>query len=59
MAEALQRHRKRIFAVLGVACSVLVLAVIHSEVGLDRMAYGIPELIDSPRAHSGSPPRSQ
>jgi hypothetical protein len=35
---ALQRHRKRMFAFLGVACSVLVLAMINSQAVLVDLA---------------------
>ena len=61
IAGTLQRHRKRTFALVGVACSVLVLAVIHSEVGLERLAFGILEgIINPPEVHHiGSPPGSE
>src|SRR5215203_2258243 len=61
IAGALQRHRKRTFALVGVACNVLVLAVIHAYVGLERLAFGIPELIINPPEvhHSGSSPGSE
>jgi hypothetical protein len=38
IAGALQRHHRRMFAFLGVACSVLVLAVINSQAGLVDLA---------------------
>ena len=45
----LQRHRKRTFALVGVVCSVLVLAWINSDVGgLQRLAFGILEQIIDP-----------
>ena len=38
IAGALQRQRNRMFAFLGVACGVLVLALIDSQVGLVDLA---------------------
>lgn len=55
IAGVIQGQRKRTFALVGLACSVLVLAVIHSGVGLGRLAIGIPELMDPPKVHSVSP----
>ncbi|CAN5689160.1 MAG: hypothetical protein H0U91_14900 [Rubrobacter sp.] len=40
VAGALQRRRKRTFALLGVTCSVIVLAAIHAQVGLADLASG-------------------
>ena len=39
LAGALQRRRKRMLALLGVACSVLFLVVIHDQAGLGRLVY--------------------
>ncbi len=57
IAGALQRHRKRLFAFLGVACSVLVLAVIHSQVGLVDLASLIAAFLTEPqpKVHVVSP----
>ncbi len=38
IAGAFQRHRKRLFGFLGVACSILVLAVINSQLGFVDLA---------------------
>jgi hypothetical protein len=49
VAGTLQRQRKRTLALVGVVCSVLVLAWINSEVGgLGRLAFGILEQITNP-----------
>ncbi len=39
LAGALQRRHKRTFALLGVACSVLVLVAIHDQAGLGRLVH--------------------
>ncbi len=59
IAGAIQRRRRRTFALVGVACSILVLAAIHAQVGLDRLAFGIPELVNPPEVHSVSPPGNE
>jgi hypothetical protein len=56
IAGTLQRHRKRIFAFLGVACSILVLATIHAWVGLVDLASLATGLLEPhPKAHVVSP----
>jgi hypothetical protein len=53
---ALQRHRKRLFAFLGVACSVLVLAVINDQVGFVDLAKFIAGFMEGPpKVHVVSP----
>jgi hypothetical protein len=49
IAGALQRHRKGMFAFLCVACSVLVLAVIDSHVGLVDLAKFIAAFFTEPQ----------
>lgn len=49
VAGALQRRCKRTFAVFGVARSVLVLAVIHAQVGLGDLASGAVAFFTEPR----------
>ncbi len=49
IAGALQRHRKRLFAVVGVAGSVLVLAVINSQVGLADLASHVAAAFTEPQ----------
>jgi hypothetical protein len=49
IAGALQRQRRKLFAFLGVACSVLVLAVIHSQVGLGHLASLIVAVFTEPQ----------
>jgi hypothetical protein len=53
LAGVLQRNRERVFAFVGVACSLLVLAAIHSRVGLvdlaSLVAAGLTE--DQPKVH--------
>ncbi len=57
VAGTLQRHRKRTFALVGVACSVLVVVWLNSEVELGRLILGLPELFDPPEIHySKTPP---
>jgi hypothetical protein len=57
LAGTLQRRRKRTFALVGAACSVLVLVWLNAEVELGRLVLGIPELFDPPEIHhSKSPP---
>ena len=41
IAGVLQRHRKRMFAFLGIACSILVVAVLNSQVDLVDLASRI------------------
>jgi hypothetical protein len=57
LAGVLQRNRERVFAFVGVACSLLVLAAIHSQVGLvdlaSLVAAGLTE--DQPKVHIVSP----
>jgi hypothetical protein len=48
IAGALQRRRKWTFAFVGVACAVLVLAVIHVMVGLGDLASGVVALFTEP-----------
>jgi hypothetical protein len=49
IAGALQWHRKGMFAFLCVACSVLVLAVIDSQVGLVDLAKFIAAFFTEPQ----------
>ncbi len=56
IAGALQRRRKRLFGILGVACSVLVLAVINAQVGYVDLAKLIAGFVEGPpEVHSVSP----
>jgi hypothetical protein len=57
IAGALQRHRRKMFAFLGVACSVLVLAMINSQVGLVDLAKFIAAFFmeSQPKVHVVSP----
>jgi hypothetical protein len=56
MAGALQRHRKRLFGFLGVACSVLVVAVIIDQVGFVDLAKFIAGFMEGPpKVHGASP----
>jgi len=48
IAGAMQRRRKKLFALLGVACSVIVLAVINSQVGLVDLASGVATMLTEP-----------
>ncbi len=59
IAGALQRRRKRAFALLGLACSILVLVAIYANVGLGRVVFVIPELVNPPEVHSVSPPGNE
>jgi hypothetical protein len=56
IAGTLQRHRKRMFALAGVARSVLVLTWVNSEVELGHFILGIPELFDPPEIHHSKAP---
>jgi hypothetical protein len=57
IAGALQRQRKRLFAFLGAACAVLVLAVINSQVGLVDLArfFAAFFMEDQPKVYGVSP----
>jgi hypothetical protein len=56
IAGALQRHRRRMFGFLGVACSVLVLAVINDQVGFVDLARLIAGFMEGPpKVHVVSP----
>ncbi len=53
---ALQRQRKRLFAFLGVACSIFVLALINTQVELVDLASGIAAMTEpQPKIHYVSP----
>jgi hypothetical protein len=56
IAGMLQRRHKRSLAFFGVACSVLVLVVINSHVGLARIASMVVTLTEpQPKVHVVSP----
>ena len=53
---ALERHLKRMFAFLGVACSVLVLVMINSQAGLVDLAKLFAAFTEPhPKVHGLSP----
>jgi hypothetical protein len=52
IAGVLQRRHKRLFAVLGVGCSILVLVVILSQIGLANFATRVVGLTEpQPKVH--------
>jgi hypothetical protein len=56
VAGVFQRQRKRLFALLGVACSIFVLALINTQVELVDLASGIAAMTEpQPKIHYVSP----
>ena len=56
IAGMLQRRCKRVFAFLGMACSILVLAVINAQIGLVDLASLVTGLLEpQPKVHVVSP----
>jgi hypothetical protein len=56
IAGAFQRRRKRLFATLGVACSMLVLVYINSQVGFANVASFVAGMTEpQPKVHVVSP----
>ena len=52
IAGVLQRRHRRLFAFLGVGCSILVLALIFSQIGLANLAHFVVGLTEpQPEVH--------
>ena len=55
LAGAFQRQRKRLFALLGMACSIFILAMINDHVGFTDIASLIRGMFETqPVVHSVS-----
>ena len=57
VAGLLQRRRKRLLALLGVACSLLLFAALHAQVELGDLGSGVTAFFTEPppKVHIVSP----